>query len=206
MTITHRLSFLAPVIGLLLGALDFIWIKYVPFPFGGLGNSIATWAVAAFLLTFWVHRPLVRASAGAVTMLVVAVPSYYVAAALIQHDNWSNAWNLTTRVWMVFAVVAGVVFGIGGVLARRPGRLRLPALGLPAADLLAEMLMDLTRIGDPNYETADTVEYAVVLAALAALITAAVARTGRDRALALACAAPLAGGGWVLMRAAGLLG
>ncbi len=64
------------------------------FSFGGLGNSVAVWAVAAFLLTCYGRWQLPPAVARAVTMLVVAVPSYYVAAALIQDDDWSHAWNV----------------------------------------------------------------------------------------------------------------
>lgn len=190
MMIFRRASVVAPVAGFLLGFLDFVWIKYVPFPFGGLGNSIAIWAVAAFLLTYgyrWAPGPAV---AGAVTMLVLAVPSYYVAAALIQDDDWSNVWNINAWLWMALAVVAGVVFGAGGVVARRPGRLRLPALGLPAAVLFAEMWLHWSPV-----------DYALVLAGLAVAVTVAVGRTWRDRALALAWAVPLGVAGSVLMRA-----
>jgi hypothetical protein len=65
----------APVGGVLLGALDFVWIKYVPLSFGGLGNSLAVWAVAGFLFTDWGRRGWGRGIAAAVVMLVVAVPT-----------------------------------------------------------------------------------------------------------------------------------
>lgn len=178
----------APIAGLLLGFLDFVWIKFVPFPFGGLGNSIAVWAVAAFLLTWSRRRPMGPSIAGAVVMLVVAVPAYYIAAALIQGDDWSNIWAVTSFLWMGLGVVAGVVFGAGGVLARSPGRLRLPALGLPAAVLVAEAIL---RPGD--------LAYVVVLALLALGVTVLVAPAWRDRALALAWAAPLSVAGYLLM-------
>ncbi|HWS31564.1 MAG TPA: DUF6518 family protein [Actinoplanes sp.] len=185
--------------GFALGFLDFVWIKFVPFPFGGLGNSIAVWAVAAFLFTYWSRWSTVRAAVAATIMQVVAVPSYYVAAALIQNDDWSNLWAPSSLLWMLLAVVAGVVFGIGGVIARTPGRLRLPALAMPGAVLLAEMIIDLTRLGDPSYRTGGIVEYAVLLAALAVLVTVATGRTWRDRALALLWSLPLAGAGYGLM-------
>jgi hypothetical protein len=35
---------------------DFRWIKYVPSVVAGLGNSVAIWAVAAFLLTYYLGR------------------------------------------------------------------------------------------------------------------------------------------------------
>jgi hypothetical protein len=41
----------APVGGLLLGALDVVWITYVPWPLGALGNSVAVWAVPSQYLT-----------------------------------------------------------------------------------------------------------------------------------------------------------
>ncbi|WP_430785559.1 DUF6518 family protein [Actinoplanes sp. G11-F43] len=187
------------VVGFALGFLDFVWIKYVPFPFGGLGNSIAVWAVAAFLFTYYSRWSVMRAALSASVMLVVAVPSYYAAAALIQNDDWSYIWSAYSLLWMALGVVAGVVFGIAGVLARTVGPLRLPSLGAPGAVLLAELIMDVRRIGDPSYATADVVEYSVLLAVLAVLITVLLGRTWRDRALALACAVPLAGVGYLLM-------
>ena len=201
MLISRRAAVIAPVAGFLLGFLDFVWIKFMPSLIGGLGNSIAVWAVAAFLLTYHFRWPAGRAAAAAATMLMVAVPAYYVAAALVQDDNWSNAWSVTAVVWMTLGAVAGVVFGFGGVLAARPGRLRLPALGLPAAVLFAEATLNLMRIGQESYRTAEVVGYALVLAVVAVLITVAVGRTWRDRMLALACAVPLAGIGLPLLSA-----
>ena len=196
MRINQRVAVVAPAAGFLLGFLDFVWIRFMPDPFAGLGNSIAVWAVAAFLLTYVQRWPMSRAVAGAVVMLVVAVPSYYVAAALIQNDDWSNIWEVTSWLWMVLGVVAGVVFGAGGVIARRPGRLRLPALGLPAAVLFAETIkVWVSR----NVPVTEAVQYSLVLAALAVLATVLLGRSRRERALALACAVPLAGLGYLLM-------
>ncbi|MFG1605086.1 DUF6518 family protein [Actinoplanes sp. NPDC049265] len=178
----------APLAGLLLGFLDFVWIKFVPAPFGGLGNSIAVWAVAAFLLTYYRRWAMGPAIAGAVIMLVVAVPTYYVAATLIQNDDWSNIGAPSSVLWMGLGVVAGVVFGAGGVLARSPGRLRRPALGLPAAVLLAEIVL-----------RPDGLAYTLVLIGLAVLITVLAGRTGRDRILALAWSVPLGALGYLLM-------
>jgi hypothetical protein len=197
--INRQVAAAALVAGFLLGFLDFVWIKYMPFLVGGLGNSVAVWAVAAFLFAHYTRWSMPRSVIGAVVMLVVAVPSYYVAAALIQDDAWSNVGNTAALVWMGLGVVAGIVFGAGGVVARTPGRLRLPALALPAAVLLAEMIVDLSRLGDPNYRTAEVVGYAVVLAVLAVLVTVVIARTRRDRTLALAYAVPLSAAGYLLM-------
>jgi hypothetical protein len=121
---------ITPVAGLLLGFFDFVWIKYVPFPFGGLGNSPAVWAVAAFLLTWRARWRLWPSAAAGATMLVIAVPTYYVAAYLIQHDELGNAYNATALVWMALGVAAGAVFGAGGYFARTPGRSWIVAIFL----------------------------------------------------------------------------
>jgi hypothetical protein len=194
----------APVAGILLGFLDFVWIKYLPAPYAGLGNSIAVWAVAAFLLTYYGRRPMPPAVAAAVVMLVVAVPAYYAAAALIQHDDWTLLYLSAALVWMGFGVVAGVVFGAGGVLAGRPGRLRIPASSLPAAVLLAEAGLQLARIGDPSHPTAEIAEYVAVLLVLALVLTAWIVRPWRDRAAALLIALPVAAVGWLLLRLSSL--
>ena len=99
----------AVVGGLLLGFLDFVWIKLVPFPLGDLGNSSAVWAVAAVAFGYWVRRDRVRAASGAAVLLVVAVPSYHFAAALIQGDDFANMWGVMSLVWMLFGILAGVV-------------------------------------------------------------------------------------------------
>jgi hypothetical protein len=66
------------------------------------------------------------------------------------------------------------------------------------------MLIDLNRIGEPGYRTAELAGYAVVLTVVAVLITVTVARTRRDRTVALAYAFPLAGAGFLLLSAAAL--
>jgi hypothetical protein len=203
MAINRNAAVVVPVVGVLLGALDFVWIKYVPFPFGGLGNSIAVWAVAAFLLTFLSRWTLPVGILGAVVCLVLAVPSYYLAATLIQSDALANMYNATALLWMGSGVVAGTVFGAAGVLARTGGRLRAAAAAMPCAVLFAEATMQLMRIGDPNYETADTVEYTAVLIVLGVALTVLVSRSWPQRGLALLLALPLTAVGYPLLSLTG---
>ncbi|BCJ45973.1 hypothetical protein GCM10010168_49210 [Actinoplanes ianthinogenes] len=193
--------------GVLLGALDFVWIKFVPAPLGGLGNSMAVWATAAFLFTFRARWTLPVSALAATVLLVVAVPSYYLAAALIQHDAWSNLWNATAMVWMGFGVIAGLVFGAGGALAR--GRARIPesfrdvALALPGSVLFAEAGLQVTRIGDPSYAAGDLMAAFGVLIILGLGITAWVAPTWRRRGLVLVYALPLTAAGFALLSVVG---
>jgi hypothetical protein len=203
MAINRNVAVVAPVAGVLLGALDFVWIKYVPSPFGGLGNSIAVWAVAAFLLTFLSRWTLPAGILGAIVCLVLAVPSYYLAATLIQSDALANTYNPTALLWMGLGVVAGTVFGAAGVLARTGGRIRTAAVAMPGAVLFAEATMQLRRLGDPNYETADTAGYTAVLIASGVALTVLVSRSWPQRGLALLLALPLTAGGYVLLSLTG---
>jgi hypothetical protein len=187
--------------GLLLGALDFVWIKYVPYPLGGLGNSLAVWAVAGFLFTYWGRWGWARGVAAAVVMLVVAVPSYYLAAALIQNDDFANVYDPVSLLWMGFAVIAGIVFGGAGIAARRPGRWRTAALAMPAAVLFAEAAVLARRIGNESYGT-EPLWSALLNVGLGMLVTAAVADTWRRRLIALLVAVPLAVVGFGLLSAA----
>ncbi|WP_178379950.1 DUF6518 family protein [Cryptosporangium aurantiacum] len=192
---------LPPVIGgILLGVLDFVWIKVVPFPLGGLGNSSAVWAVAAFGFAYRQRRGRRAGVLGSVVLLVVAVPSYYLAAVVVQGDDVSTLWD---PLWTAVAVLAGVVFGGAGTAARTPGRWRLPALAVPSAVLFAEAAVLAARLGEPSYETGDILGQALVEFALGVLFVLLLRVKWRRRWAALAIAAPVAVAGFGLFRLTG---
>ncbi len=196
----------APVAGLLLGGLDFVWIKYVPSPVGELGNSIAVWAVAAFLLTLLNRWSLPVSVAAAIVQLGVAVPAYYLAATLIQHDDPANMYDANALLWVGLGVVAALVFGTGGVVARRPDApelLRDTALALPGAVLFAEAVLQAFRIGDPSYSTGGLVAYTLILIFLGLAVTALVTPTWRRRGVVLVLALPLTAAGYALLSVTG---
>ncbi|RIV41544.1 DUF6518 family protein [Micromonospora radicis] len=188
--------------GLLLGIVDFVWIRFLPYPVGNLGNSSAVWAVAAFGFGFWVRTGRVRAATGAAAGLVVAVPGYYLAAALIQDDDWSVLWAPTSLVWMCFGVLAGVVFGVGGIWAHRRGWRQVVGTALPGAVLFAEALLDARRVAHPGYGT-EPLWDALLKVTLGVLVVLVVGRAARPRLLALAAAMPLALAGFTAFLLAG---
>ncbi|WIM98572.1 DUF6518 family protein [Actinoplanes oblitus] len=200
-------SLLALLAGVLLGTLDFVWIKFVPGPLGGLGNSMAVWAVAAFLLSFRARWTLPVSVLAAVVLLVTAVPSYYLAAALIQHDDWANLFDANALMWAAFGVVAGLVFGAGGACARGRGRIpesfRDAALALPGAVLFAEAGLQAARIGDPDYSAGGQGAAVAVLVILGLGITRWLAPTWRRTGLVLIFALPLTAAGFALLSATG---
>ncbi|KAB1913528.1 hypothetical protein F8274_10245 [Micromonospora sp. AMSO31t] len=188
----HRTVALTAVLGgLLLGALDFVWIKWVPYPFAELGNSTATWAVAAFTFGCLVRSGPVRSALGAAVLLVVAVPSYYLTATLLQGDDPAVVWAPTSLLWMAFGVVAGVVFGVGGDWARRDGVRRILGTALPAAVFFEEAARFAGRARDPAYPPGAEWNVAIDVA-LGMLAVALVGGSHRRRALALAAALPIA--------------
>ncbi|MEV0002818.1 DUF6518 family protein [Micromonospora sp. NPDC050980] len=185
----RTLALVAPVAGFLLGFLDFVWITRVPYPFAELGNSTATWAVAAFALGWWVRRGALRAAVAAVVLLVVAVPSYYLAAALLQGDDPAVIVAPTSLLWMAFGVFAGVVFGVAGVWAHTPGWRQVVATALPVAVFVEEALRfaGKARTGYPGGWWNVAIDLG-----LAALLLELVGRSLRVRLLAAAVALPLA--------------
>ncbi|BCJ64914.1 DUF6518 family protein [Polymorphospora rubra] len=192
----------AVVGGFLLGFLDFVWIKWVPYPFAELGNSSAVWAVAAFGFGYWVRSGRLRAALGAAVGLVVAVPSYYLAATLIQDDDLAMLWAPTSLLWMSFGVVAGIVFGIGGTWARGSGWRQLVGTALPGAVLFAEAGLLAKDIGHPSYGI-DPLWNALINVVLGVSVVVLVGGTNRRRALALATAVPLAVAGFGAFLVAG---
>ncbi|RQX25453.1 hypothetical protein DLJ57_24075 [Micromonospora chalcea] len=187
----RAVALVVPVAGFLLGFLDFVWIKWVPFPFAELGNSTATWAVAAFALGWWIRSGAVRAALAASVLLIVAVPSYYLAATLLQGDDLAVIWALTSFVWMAFGVVAGVVFGVAGIWARTDGWRRVVGTALPVAVFVEEALRFALKSG--SYPGAWW-NVAIDLG-LAVLLVVLIGRSARVRLLAAAVALPLA---WLL--------
>ena len=198
MAIDHRRVAVATVVGgLLLGAVDLLLQKSLPYPWADLANSTAVWAVAAFGLGTWVRSPWWRAAAAGVVLLVLAVPAYYLTATLVQNDDLANAWSTTSLLWMFFGVLAGTLFGTAGAFASAAGWRGVLAVALPGAVLFAEALVIVRR--DAFGWTA------IIELALGVLIILAVARTARNRLTALVAALPLALIGFAGFRLGGFL-
>jgi hypothetical protein len=135
---------IALLAGAALGAVDFLGQRTLPYPWANLANSSAVWAVAAWALGAWLRTDARVSASAAVVMLVVAVESYYVTAALAQGDSWANVSSPTTVVWVLFGAVAGVVFGLAGSWWRSSRAWRRVVGGaVPVSVLLAEAALHL---------------------------------------------------------------
>ncbi|MEH1129141.1 DUF6518 family protein [Micromonospora sp. CPCC 206061] len=174
------------VAGVLLGSADFMWIKYLPSPWGDLGNSPAIWAVAAFWLGYWVRAGWVRAATAGAAMLVLAVPTYYLTATVVQQDDVRMIWQAAAQIWMLFGVLAGVIFGMAGTWPMLSGYRALVGTALPGAVLWGEAAVLLYRGQSGDLWTA------ALEAALGTAVIMIVGRSARQRMTALAMAVPLA--------------
>jgi hypothetical protein len=182
----------------LLGALDLLAQKTLPYPWANLANSGAVWAIGAFYMGLWVRAGRWRPALAGIALLLVAVESYYLTATLVQGDDLSNLWTTSTLLWLLFAVIAGAVFGTAGAWSRGPNRrLRMAGLALPVAVLLAEAGVMVYRSsgGDTAYRTS-SLQTAAIEAALGVLLVFLVTRGARQRLQCLAVSVPLAAAGF----------
>lgn len=158
--------------GILLGAVDLPAHRTLPYPWANLANSSAVWAIGAFGIGRWVGGRWWRPMLAATVLLVVAVEVYYVTATLVQHDDLVNLWTPSTLMWLLFGVIAGVVFGTAGCWSRR-GRWwqRVVGLALPGAVLLAEAAVLVYRSdGHGAAYRRDSLQTAAIEAVLGVLV------------------------------------
>jgi hypothetical protein len=177
--------------GVALGAVDLLLQKVLPYPWANLANSSAIWALAAYGLGLWVRTPWWRAAGAGAVLLVLAVPVYYLAAAIFLHDELAVVWQPVAVQWMAFGAVAGAVFGFGASLAGSSGWQQLVGIGLPGAVLFAEALASGLRGGDVGYRH-DQRQAALIELALGVLVILLVGRTARQRIGGLLVSMPLA--------------
>jgi hypothetical protein len=195
----RRVAVVTVLAGVLLGAADLLLQRWLPYPWANLANSSAVWAVGAFGLGLWVRGPWWRSALAGVVLLVLAVPAYYVTATLVQNDQLANVWAAAAMLWMVFGVLAGLVFGAGGSFVHERGWRRIVGTALPGAVLFAEALVLSRGEGDRGWTAA-------IELALGVLVILAVGRTARQRLLGLAAAVPLGLIGAVAFLAGGFRG
>ncbi|MET7669382.1 DUF6518 family protein [Micromonospora luteifusca] len=184
------------VCGVLLGVVDLLLQRSLPYPWANLANSSAVWAVGAFAIGWWLRADWRRSVFAGIVLLVVAVEAYYLAAVVLMNDSAQNLWSPTTIAWLFFGVLAGAFFGAAGGLSHHgQPRLRAIAMAMPGAVLLAEAATLVKRGAEPgrgsHYRT-DSLQTAVIEAVLGVTLILLVARTNRVRLQAIAAATVLA--------------
>lgn len=188
-----RVVVVAVIAGIALGVVDLVAQRGLPYPWANLANSSAVWAVGAFAIGAWVRVGRWLPAVAGVVLLVIAVEAYYLAATLIQNDDLANLWSPTTIIWLVFGVLAGIVFGTFGAWSRSDLRWRavigLAALGAVFFAEAGVQLRRLSSIGE-TYR-ADGLATAIITTVIGLALILLLGK-GRNRLYALAAALPLA--------------
>ncbi|GAA0572274.1 hypothetical protein GCM10010172_66010 [Paractinoplanes ferrugineus] len=193
--------------GVLLGVVDLLLQRGLPYPWANLANSSAVWALGAFGIGWWLRGGWWRSALAGIVLLVVAVEAYYLAAVVVLNDDARTLWSSTAVMWSFFGVLAGALFGAAGGLShdRRPWR-RAIAVAMPGAVLLAESAVLVDRSGNPGggpRYRADSLQTAAIEATLGVVLILFIAPTHRVRLQALAAAAALAAVGFAGFSIAG---
>ncbi len=193
--------------GILLGVVDLLLQRTLPYPWANLANSSAVWALGAFGIGWWLRAGWWRSALAGIVLLVIAVEAYYLTAVVVMNDNVQNLWSSTAMVWLFFGVLAGALFGAAGGLSHdRQPWLRAIAVAMPAAVLLAEAAVLVNRSdnpgGGPHYRT-DSLQTAAIEATLGVVLILFIAQTHRVRLQALATATALAAVGFAGFTVAG---
>jgi uncharacterized protein DUF6518 len=188
--------------GVALGAVDLLLQRVLPYPWANLANSSAIWALAGYVLGLWVRTPWWRAAIAGAGLLALAVPVYYLVAAIFLGDEISLLWNRTGLLWMAFGLLAGAVFGFGATLVRSSGWQQLVGVALPGAALFAEALVAVLLGGNAAYRR-DQARTALIEAVLGVIVIVAMGRTGRQRIGGLLVSVPMALVGFVAFKVGG---
>lgn len=192
----HRLSVVLAaslVAGLILGSLDLVAQKVLPYPWANLANSSAVWAIGAFCFGRWVRGSRWRPALAGSLMLIVAVETYYLAAVIVLHDSVETLVSTTTVLWLMFGVGAGALFGTAGAWSRTAGRTRA-ALGTAMAGsvLFAEALILIRRSGGvPDADRSGYLQTALIEAFIGLAVIVLASSNHRQRLLALAASVPI---------------
>jgi len=193
--------------GILLGVVDLLLQRSLPYPWANLANSSAIWALGAFGIGWWLRADWWRSALAGIVLLVVAVEAYYLAAVVLMNDDAQILTSLTAMIWLLLGVLAGALFGAAGALSRdaRPW-LRVVAVAMPGAVLLAEAAMLFNLSDNPGggrqYRT-DSLQTAAIEATLAVTLLLLITPTHRVRLQALATATALAAIGFAGFTIAG---
>lgn len=149
-------------------------------------------------------RRLATACSAAVLAMIVAVVSYYCTATAWQGDDLANAARATAGFWYLAGVVVGVLAGIAAVWMRTTTDLRR-AVGaaFPVAVLLGEAGLDF-RDSAPGHSGAAFT--AAVLAVLAVVLGAVLARSLRRAPAVWLASLPLAVIAYAVFRVVGFSG
>lgn len=136
----------ALILGLGVGVFTLIGQKYLPGSLNSLANSGAIWLIPAFFMAS-IANDKFSAILLCIETLAVSVISYYLIESIV--NNHSFDWiGYYFILWLVCALIAGVVFGLGAYFWKLKSKWYYCGASLLPAVFLSEGLIMLIYISE----------------------------------------------------------
>ena len=136
----------ALLLGLLIGILTVMGQKYLPGSLNSLANSGAIWLIPAFFMASTAGKKLPSIILCAET-LIVCVISYYWAESIFNQHTFVFG-DFYFYLWLICAVIAGIIFGFGANLYRQKSTHYNWGASLLPAVFLAEGLSEIIHLSE----------------------------------------------------------
>ncbi|MDW2797650.1 DUF6518 family protein [Clostridium boliviensis] len=134
------------LIGLLIGILTVIGQKYLPGSLNSLANSGAIWLIPAFFMASTAEKKFTAIILCAETLIVCVISYYWVESIVNQHTFVFGGFYL--YLWLICAVIAGVIFGFGAYFYRQKSTYYNWGASLLPAVFLAEGLSQIIHLSE----------------------------------------------------------
>lgn len=136
----------ALLLGLLIGILTVMGQKYLPGSLNSLANSGAIWLIPAFFMASTAEKKL-PAIILCVETLIVCVISYYLVESIFNQHIFVFG-DFYFYLWLICAVISGIIFGFGANLYRQKGTHYNWGASLLPAVFLAEGLSEIIHLSE----------------------------------------------------------
>ncbi|MCY1713280.1 DUF6518 family protein [Caproiciproducens galactitolivorans] len=136
----------ALLLGLLIGILTVMGQKYLPDSLNSLANSGAIWLIPAFFMASTAEKRLPAMILCAETLIVCVISYYWVESIFNQHAFAFGGFYF--YLWLICAVIAGIIFGFGANLYRQKSTHYHWGASLLPAVFLAEGLSELIHLSE----------------------------------------------------------
>lgn len=131
-------------LGLLIGILTVIGQKYLPGSLNSLANSGAIWLIPAFFMALTAEKKISAILLCTETLLVCVI-SYYWIESIVNHHAFVFG-DYYFYLWLICAVIAGIIFGLGAYFYRQKSAHYYWGASLLPAVFLAEGLSELIHL------------------------------------------------------------
>lgn len=136
----------ALLLGLLTGILTVLGQKYLPGSLNSLANSGAIWLIPAFFMATATKKKLPAFILCAETLIVCVISYYWTESIINKHTFVFGGFYF--YLWLICAVIAGIIFGFGAYLYRQKSTHYHWGASLLPAVFLAEGFSEIIHLSD----------------------------------------------------------